>query len=67
MSIEDRVKQAVEANSTERNKEQDFAKLRDFYTQAQQAGIAQKQTYTIPPLDTVGQRLYQMTVTKQSG
>ena len=34
-----------------------FVKLRDFYAEMKRLGIAQKQEYSLPPLDTVGRRL----------
>lgn len=64
MSITDRVKQAVATNLTELNKKDEFVKLQDFYKEMKQAGIAQKQEYSLPPLDTVGRRLRQTTANK---
>ena len=60
MSIAEKVKQTVEASSPEITKQAEFVKLRDFYTEMQQAGVAQKQEYSLPPLDTIGRRLHQM-------
>lgn len=66
MSIADRVQQALTTSSSQRKTQVEFVKLQEFYNQALETGIAKKPTYTLPPLDTAGHRLYQMTVNKQS-
>ena len=66
MSITDRIKQTLETNAKELNKKGEFIKLRDFYKKMQQAGVAQKQPYSLPPLDTIGKRLQQLTTNKAS-
>ncbi len=35
-----------------------FVSLRDFYEDMKSRGLATKQEYSLPPLDTVGQQLY---------
>lgn len=37
----------------------DFVRLRDFFEEMKRQGLAKKQEYSLPPLDTAGQRLYQ--------
>lgn len=37
----------------------DFVRLREFYEEMKRQGVAKKQEYSLPPLDTAGQRLYQ--------
>jgi hypothetical protein len=37
----------------------DFVKLREFYEEMKRRGLATKQEYSLPPLDTTGQGLYQ--------
>lgn len=37
----------------------EFVRLREFYEEMKRQGLAKKQEYSLPPLDTVGQRLYQ--------
>ena len=66
MLIADRVKQTLTANLKEPNKAEEFAKLQEFYQEMQRAGIARKQTYSLPPLDTVGRRLHQISTSKVS-
>ena len=36
----------------------DFIKLREFYEDMKRRGLATKQEYSLPPLDTTGQGLY---------
>ncbi len=64
MSLVERVQQCVAANEPQLNNDPEFVKLRDFYHEMQQAGIAKKATYSLPPLDTVGRRVYQLTASK---
>ena len=59
MSVTDQIRQIVEAEKTRMENDPEFVRLRDFYAEMQKAGIAQKQSYTLPPLDTVGRRIYQ--------
>jgi len=37
----------------------DFVKLREFYEEMKRQGLAKKQEYALPLLDTAGQRLFQ--------
>ena len=59
MTVVERVNREVSDNLTVRNTDQEFIKFSEFYAQAKQLGIVVKQEYTIPPLDTIGLRLYQ--------
>ena len=36
-----------------------FVRLREFYEEMKRQGLAKKQEYSLPPLDTAGQRLFQ--------
>jgi len=36
-----------------------FIRLQEFYEEMKRLGVAKKQEYSLPPLDTIGQRLYQ--------
>jgi hypothetical protein len=62
MSIADRVKETIDIKHQEFDSDDEFQKLSEFYKQMQQAGIARKQTYSLPLPDTVGRRLYQITI-----
>lgn len=37
----------------------EFVRLREFYEEMKRQGLALKQEYSLPPLDTAGQRIYQ--------
>jgi len=37
----------------------EFDRLNDFYKKMKESGIAKKQEYSLPPIDTVGRDLYQ--------
>lgn len=60
MSITERVQQTIDIKISEFSKDPEFIKLSKFYQEMQQSGIAQQQTYSLPPADTIGRRLYQL-------
>lgn len=35
-----------------------FVNLKEFYEEMKSSGVATRQEYSLPPLDTVGQQLY---------
>jgi hypothetical protein len=37
----------------------EYARLRDFYIEIQELGIAKKPEYDLPLLDTIGRKLYE--------
>ena len=37
----------------------EFVRLREFYEEMKRLGLVTKQEYSLPPLDTGGQRIYQ--------
>lgn len=55
----------IELQKTLAEKEKDFSsdpdyqRLRDFYEEMKRQGLVKKQEYSLPPLDTTGQGLYQ--------
>ena len=55
----------IELQKTLATKEQNFSsdpefrRLRDFYEEMKRQGLVKKQEYSLPPLDTTGQGLYQ--------
>lgn len=59
MQITKRMQKAIEETKREFAKSPEFTKLSEFYQEMQSAGIAKKQEYTLPPLDTIGRRLNQ--------
>ncbi len=64
MKIEERIQEAITKTEASLNSNPEFLKLREFYLEMKEAGVAQKQEYTLPPLDTSGRRLHEMTVSK---
>lgn len=38
----------------------DFVRLREFYEEMKRLGLAKRQEYSLPPLDTAGQGLFQV-------
>ncbi len=49
---------AEKKESLKDNKE--YVCLRDFYFEMQKLGVAKKTEYDLPPLDTIGRRLYEV-------
>ena len=39
----------------------EFDRLNDFYKKMKESGIAKKQEYSLPPIDTIGRDLYKKT------
>ena len=61
MTIVERVQDTLESRGQELLYDEDFQKLSEFYIQMQKAGIARKQAYSLPPTDTIGRRLHEVT------
>ena len=58
MSVATRVEKAVKEKARNFANNPEFKKLEDFYRDMIEKGIAKKQEYSLPPLDTLG-HLYQ--------
>jgi len=58
MEITEKVKQVLTEEEQERTANPKFQKLRDFYETMKEKGIATNQGYKLPPIDTIGRRLY---------
>lgn len=58
-SITIRIKKETEKRLHTFSKDKSFQDLQKFYSEMKEKGIAKKQGYNIPPLDTVGHYLYQ--------
>lgn len=54
-----RVKKVLDKYQGEFSKDPKFRELQKFYLEMQAEGIAEKQEYSLPQLDTVGHRLPQ--------
>jgi hypothetical protein len=57
MEIEKEIKRVL-GEDANRQADPAFQNLREFYEKMKKDGIAIKQEYTLPPLDTVGRSLY---------
>lgn len=64
MSIVERVRDVLAEKIADLNKDEGFRKLRDFNEEMWRKGVAQKQPYSLPPLDTVGRRLRRIATNK---
>ncbi len=65
MHITKRVQKAMKETKRDFDKEPGFAKLSEFYKRMKNAGVAKKQEYSLPQLDTIGRRLNQAIVKKE--
>lgn len=63
MSITKRIKKAIE-NEKGKIQESSSAYLNEYYEIVKKLGIVKKQEYNIPPIDTVGRRLYEQYVVR---
>lgn len=59
MSLTDQIQEALAKEEAARGKNPNFQNLRDFYEEMKKEGIATKQEYTLPLVDTVGRYLYE--------
>ncbi len=65
MSITKKVKAVLEAEKEKMQKSK-TSKLTEYYEQVKKLGIVKKQEYNIPPIDTVGRRLFEQYVVRDS-
>ncbi len=56
--IADRIQEEMAKCQSIFGKDKGFQELQKFYEEMRKNGIAKKQEYNIPPLDTIGHRLY---------
>ncbi len=64
MEIIEKVKRVLTEEEEERTGNPNFQKLRDFYETMKKEGIATNQGYNLPPIDTIGRRLYAETANR---
>ena len=64
MEIIEKVKQVLTEEEEERRRNPNFQNLRDFYETMKKEGIAINQGYRLPPIDTIGRRLYAETANR---
>ena len=59
MEITAELERIIQEKGRDFGKDPNFVKLSDFYEEMKRLGLATKQPYSLPPLDTVGQQLFQ--------
>jgi len=59
MPITEEIKTILKDKQEEMEKKPDYRKFVDKYNDLIERGIIKKQKYEIPPIDTIGARLYQ--------
>jgi len=64
MSISNEVKKVVKSEK-EKIPDNKTEKLNEYYEHVKKLGIVKKQEYNIPPIDTVGRRLYEQYVFRE--
>lgn len=64
MSIVKRIQKVID-NEEQKQKESQGIQLNEYYEKIKKLGIVKKQEYNLPPIDTVGRRLYELYVVKE--
>lgn len=67
MTLVEEIQKEVEEKKESLKDNKEYVRLRDFYVEMQELGLAKKTEYDLPPLDTIGRRLYEVrhTVSKK--
>jgi hypothetical protein len=60
MTLAEEVKKEIEEKKESLKDNKEYVRLRDFYIEMQELGIAKKPEYDLPPLDTIGRKLYEL-------
>ena len=61
MSIVENVEKVLKEDGEKFAQNPEFKELQEFYSEMQRLGLVTKQEYTLPPLDTGGQRYHEAT------
>ncbi len=64
MGIAEQMQDVLKEREHAMSSEPGFLELRKFYEEMLKLGIAKKQDYTLPQLDTIGRRLNESTPTR---
>ena len=64
MELIEKVKKVLCEEEVERTDNPNFQKLSAFYETMKKEGIAINQGYKLPPIDTIGRRLYENSANK---
>lgn len=60
MAIVEEIKKEINERKESLKDNEEYVRLRDFYIEMQELGIVKKAEYDLPPLDTIGRRLYEV-------
>ena len=60
MAIVEELQKELEKKKETLEKNKEFVRLREFYAEMQELGVAKKPEYNLPPLDTIGRHLYEI-------
>lgn len=60
MTLVEEVTKEIEEKKEALKDNKEYVRLRDFYNEMQELGVAKKNEYNLPPLDTIGRKLYQV-------
>jgi hypothetical protein len=60
MTLADEVRKEIEEKKETLKDNKEYVRLRDFYIEMQELGVAKKTEYDLPPLDTIGRHLYEI-------
>ena len=58
MKLQDEINKVLADTGSRLAQDPDFCKLQEFYREKIQEGVALKQDYNLPPLDTIGRGIY---------
>ncbi len=59
-TISERVEKMTKNQLDKFSKDSKYNELKDYYTEMKSKGFVTPKTYNIPPLDTIGKRLYNL-------
>ena len=59
MTLVEEVQKEIEEKKEILKDDKEYARMRDFYIEMQELGIAKKPEYDLTPLDTIGRKLYE--------
>jgi hypothetical protein len=59
-NIEDKIKDVLENEHIKFSKDTKYIELKEYFDEMKSKGLLQPKTYNLPPLDTIGSRLYEM-------
>ncbi|MFV0387702.1 MAG: hypothetical protein ACK5NT_03015 [Pyrinomonadaceae bacterium] len=60
MAISEELKKELKKKKETMEKNKEYVRLREFYIEMQEIGIAKKAEYDLPPLDTIGRHSYEI-------